>query len=146
MASYSLKDVKATIAGPGGTFPIGPGTGVAKEGISVEMEDANNMLIGGDGEGVHSMRPTKAARVTVRVLKTSPVNAFLSQLYRYQKGSSLFWGQNVITITNLVTGDDYHATECAFNKHAGVTWAEDANINEWIFDSIKCDPILGVGF
>lgn len=147
MAAYSLKDVLATIAGPGGAFPIGPGNGIAQEGISVEfIDDKDNMLMGGDGQGVHSLRESNAARITVRVLKTSPVNAALSQLYRYQKRSSLFWGQNVITVTNPITGDDYHATECAFVKHTGVTWAQDANINEWQFNAIKCDPILGIGF
>jgi hypothetical protein len=147
MASYSLQDVVATIVGPGGAAPIGPGSGIAQEGISVEfIDDKDNMLIGGDGSGVHSLRASKAARVTLRVLKTSPINAVLSQMYRYQSKSSLFWGQNVITITNPVTGDDYHATEAAFVKHTGVTWAQDANINEWQFNAIKCDPILGIGF
>lgn len=148
MAAYSLEDVLASIAGPGGSFPIGPGKGIAQEGISVEfIDDKDNMLMGGDGTGVHSKRESNAARVTVRVLKTSPVNAQLSQLYRYQnRPGSLFWGQNIITVTNPITGDDYHATECAFVKHTGVTWAQDANINEWQFNSISCDPILGVGF
>jgi hypothetical protein len=145
---YSFEDVQATINGPGGSFSLGSGSGNAQEGISCEFVDnKNNMLIGADGSGVHSKRASKAGRVIVRLLKTSPVNAQLSQLYTYQdQPTALYWGQNIITVTNPVTGDDYHCTDCAFEKHTGVTWAQDANINEWVFDTIKMNPILGTGF
>ena len=143
---YSFEDVQATIAGPGGTIALGAGSGNAKEGISVEfLDDKDAMLIGADGSGVHSLRPSKAGRIMVRLLKTSPVNAQLSTMYRYQSASSLFWGQNAFTVTNPVTGDDYQCTEVAFQKHPSVTWAEDANFNEWGFNAIQIDPILGVG-
>ena len=143
---YSFEDVQASITGPGGAIPLGAGSGNAKEGISVEfVDDKDNMLIGADGEGVHSLRATTAARILIRILKTSPTNAALSQMYRYQSTSSLFWGQNIVTVTNPVTGDNYHATDVAFQKHPSVTWAEDANFNEWSFNAIKCDPQLGVG-
>ena len=143
---YSFEDVQATISGPGGTFSLGAGSGNAQEGISVEfVDDKDGMLMGADGSGVHSLRASNAATITVRLLKTSPVNAQLSQQYRYQKQSSLFWGQNVVTVTNPVTGDDYHCTEVAYKKHTGITWAQDANINEWAFNAINADPMLGVG-
>jgi len=143
---YSFEDVQATISGPGGTFSLGAGSGNAQEGISVEfIDDKDGMLMGADGSGVHSLRASNAATITVRLLKTSPVNAQLSQQYRYQKQSSLFWGQNVVTVTNPVTGDDYHCTEVAYKKHTGITWAQDANINEWAFNAINADPMLGVG-
>lgn len=89
---YSFEDVQATITGPGGTISLGAGAGNAQEGISVEfVDDKDNMLMGADGSGVHSLRASNAARLLVRLLKTSPVNAALSQMYRYQKQSSLFW-------------------------------------------------------
>ena len=143
---YSFEDVQATISGPGGTIALGAGSGNAKEGISVEfVDDKNNMLMGADGSGVHSLRASNAARILVRLLKTSPVNAALNTQYNYQRQSTLFWGQNLVTVTNPITGDDYHAREVAYQRHPRVDWAEDANFNEWAFDAIKCDPILGVG-
>lgn len=144
---YSFEDVQATITGPGGTISLGAGAGNAQEGISVEfIDDKDNMLMGADGSGVHSLRASNAARILVRLLKTSPVNAALNTQYNFQRQSTLFWGQNIITVTNPVTGDNYHATEVAYQKHPSVTWAQDANFNEWSFNAIKCDPVLGVGF
>lgn len=144
---YSFEDVQASISGPGGTIPLGSGSGNAQEGITVEfVDDKNAMMIGADGEGAHSLRATRAARITVRLLKTSPVNAALNAQYRFQSVSSTLWGQNVVTVTDLARGDNYLATEVAYQKHPSVTWAQDANFNEWMFYAIKCDPILGVGF
>lgn len=143
---YSFEDVQATLAGPGGVASLGFGAAVAKEGISIDFVDPKNaMIIGADGQGVHSLRAGKAAKITIRLMKTSPQNAVLNQMYNTQIGSSLFWGQNVLTVTNPVTGDDYPCSEVAFEKFPAITWAEDPNMNEWVFDAIKADPILGVG-
>jgi len=143
---YSFQDVVATLIGPGGALSLGAGSSNAKEGISVTfLEDKNNLLMGADGNGVHSLRASKATRITVRLLKTSPLNAGLSAMYALQSASSLFWGQNLLTVTNPITGDDYPCEEVAFQKFTDLTWAEDANINEWPFVAIKADPVLGVG-
>jgi hypothetical protein len=143
---YSFQDVLATLAGPGGVISLGAGSANAKEGISVSfLDDKNNLLMGADGNGVHSLRASNAARITVRLLKTSPVNAALSTMYNLQKSSSLFWGQNILTVTNPITGDDYPCSDVAFQKFTDLTWAEDANINEWPFVAISAHPALGVG-
>lgn len=143
---YSFEDVQCTLSGPGGVASLGAGAGNAKEGISIDMvDDKNNMLIGADGSGVHSLRAGTAAHVSVFLLKTSPTNAVLSGMYNTQIASSILWGQNQITVTNPATGDTYPCNEVAFKKFPKVTWAEDANYNEWMFDAIYADPILGVG-
>jgi hypothetical protein len=143
---YSFLDVVATLIGPTGAISLGAGAGNDKEGISIEMvDDKNNMLIGADGSGVHSLRASKAAHISVRLLKTSPVNAMLNVMYSQQSASTIFWGQNALTVTNPATGDDYPCTGVAFKKFPGITWAEDANMNEWGFDAISADPMLGVG-
>lgn len=143
---YSFVDVAATINGPGGSIALGAGAANAKEGISIEfVEDKNVMLIGADGSGVHSLRASKGARVRVRLLKTSPVNSQLNSMYNYQISSTLFWGQNSLTVSNPATGDNYPCTGVAFKKFPMITWAEDANMNEWEFDAINADPILGLG-
>lgn len=143
---YSFEDVAATLVGPGVNVPLGAGAAVANEGISAEFIDPKNaMLIGADGEGVHSLHASQAGRITVRLLKTSPMNSILQTAYDYQRSSSLFWGQNVLTVSNPVTGDDYPCTEVAFEQFPSVTWAQDANFNEWRFQAIKMDPILGAG-
>lgn len=143
---YSFQDVQATLVGFGGSISLGAGSGNAKEGISVSfLEDKDVLLMGADGSGVHSLRASKAARINVRLLKTSPVNAQLSAMYSQQIGSSINWGQNALTVSNPVTGDDYPCTGVAFQKYTDLTWAEDANINDWPFLAISADPILGVG-
>ena len=143
---YSFEDIQATLSGPGGVVSLGFGAAVAKEGLSIEFVDEKDaMIVGADGQVVHSLRPSKAAKIMVRLMKTSPNNAALSQMYNTQIGSSLFWGQNVLTVTNPVTGDDYPCTQVAFAKFPAITWAEDPNVNEWTFNAGQADPILGVG-
>ncbi|KAA6459627.1 DUF3277 family protein [Acidobacteria bacterium AB60] len=147
MASYSFNDVTATIVGGGGSAILGAGAGAAKEGISCEfLEDKDNMLVGADGGYVHSLRPAKAGRATVRLLKSSPWNAVLTLMYNAQSLSTRLWGKNVLTVTNIVTGDNYVCTGVAFQKHPSITWAEDANYNEWTFNVGHMDPILGAGY
>lgn len=146
MATYSLQDVQVSLVGPGVNASLGAGAAVAKEGITVEfLEPKDNLLMGADGQGAHSLRATQAGRVTLRLLKTSPQNAVLQAAYDYQRSSSLFWGQNVLTVTNPVTGDDYPCTDVAFEQFPSVTWAEDANVNEWRFLAIAVDAMLGAG-
>jgi len=143
---YSFEDVVATLVGPGVTASLGAGSANAKEGISVEfLEAKDSLLMGADGSGVHSLRANQSARVTVRLLKTSPMNSVLQTAYDYQRSSTLFWGQNVLTVSNPATGDDYPCEQVAFEQFPAITWAEDANINEWRFLAVQADPILGVG-
>jgi hypothetical protein len=147
MATYSFVDTKATLVGAGGTALLGDGAAAAKEGITAEfLEDKDNMLVGADGAYIHSMRASKAGRVTVRLIKSSPMNAALSAMYLAQTLSTRLWGKNLLTVTNIVTGDNYLCRGVAFQKHTGVTWAEDANYNEWAFNVGHMDPILGVGY
>jgi hypothetical protein len=143
---YSFEDVQATLQGPGGSVSLGAGAGNAQEGISFEfLDDKDAMLIGADGSVVHSLRASKAARATVRLLKTSPVNAMLSQMYNTQIQSSALWAQNTLTVSNAVTGDDFPCSEVAFQKFPKVDWGQDANFNEWMFNVGKADPMLGAG-
>ena len=61
---YSFMDVVATLTGPGGSIDLGYGAAVAEEGISIaQTEDRNMMMIGADGEGMHTLRAGKSAQV-----------------------------------------------------------------------------------
>lgn len=144
-ATYSFLDVQGSITGPGIAAQLGNGAGVAKEGISVEMlEEKDLMTIGADGEIMHSLRGSNAGRITVRLLKTSPTNAVLSQAYNFQKSSSANWGKNVMRFSNTVVGDVITADTIAFAKQTGITYAEDASMNEWTFYG-RVNMLLGSG-
>lgn len=146
MATYSFLDVGASIVGPGGSFQLGSGAGVADEGITAEYaEDKNSMSVGADGQVMHSLHAAKHGTMTVRLLKTSPTNAKLSQMYAAQSVSSALWGQNIITVNDSARGDLASGRQCAFKKHTGVTWAKDPNMNEWAFDVGLLDILLGSG-
>ena len=106
MGTYSFQDVNGAITGAGGAINLGNGAGNAEEGILIEqLEDKNIMTIGADGQGMHSLVAGNAATVTVTLLKTSPVNAQLMQMYNYQKTSSVLWGKNTIVISDFGRGD-----------------------------------------
>jgi structural protein KPP10_ORF10 len=148
MATYSFENVQATIAGPGGTFSIGSGAGVHDEGISVErLEEKTLLTIGADGTPMHSLRSSKGARVTVRLLKTSPVNAQLSALYNFQQtGGGAAWGQNTLLVSDVQRGDLCSGSSVAFAREPNITWSKDgAPMNEWIFLAGIWNNILGVG-
>lgn len=141
---YSFKDFRATLTGPGGTVPLGNDAGVAEEGITIEaIEEIGNLRIGADGSPAHSLRATKAAKCTVRVLKTSPTNAFLQTMLNFQRTSSLNWGQNVLVLTNIATGDNYTNQFVAFTRQPGNTYAKDAGVIDWEFIIGQLDVNLG---
>ena len=89
MAAYSVTNVQASISGPGGTASIGYGAGNAEEGISSAMdEDKVGTVTGADGSLMHSLHASNTGTITVRLLKTSPVNATLDAMYNFQRAHS----------------------------------------------------------
>jgi hypothetical protein len=142
--TYSFVDVAATITGPTGTANLGYGASNADEGLTVSLAgDKNTMLIGADGNGMHSLHADKSGSVTVRLLKVSPVNAILQAMYDAQSLSSALWGQNVIVIRQIASGDVTTAVRCAFKKKPDVTYKKDGDIVEWTFDTVRIDTVLG---
>lgn len=143
---YSFLNVSATILGPGGSFNLANGAAAAEEGITIEAaEDKNVMTIGADGQGQHSLIASDACTLTVRLLKTSPINAALMGMYDVQSSSSALWGQNVFSITDSGRGDFTVVQAAAFKKKPTLTYAKEAGMNEWVFDGIKANTVLGVG-
>lgn len=144
MSTYSFLDVAATLVGVSGFIDLGNGAANAEEGISIEMGgDKNSMLIGADGEGMHSLHADKSGQIIVRLLKTSPQNAKLMAMYIAQTTASQLHGQNTITVTNVKSGDVTVGREAAFKKKPSITYAKDGNVQEWAFDCIKIDTVLG---
>lgn len=144
LATYSFMDVVCTLSGPGVTASLGSGAGNAEEGISIELtEETDTMKIGADGSAMHALHASRAGRAIVRLLKTSPMNSVLDAAYRYQRQSSLFWGQNILKIGNPVTGDDYTNTQVAFVKHPNNGFDKEGPTLEWEFNIGVIDPVLG---
>lgn len=133
---YSFLDSQCAIVGPGGAFTIGgPGAGNSEEGMTVEMtEEKSTMVVGADGTPMHSLHATQGGRITIRLLKTSPVNAQLSALYAVQTVSSALHGQNTITLKNSPLGDSITGVYCAFRKFPNNTYAKEGGMLEWEFD------------
>lgn len=144
--TYSFKDVKASIVGPGGGFQLADGAGAAEEGITVsQAAEIDEMTIGADGSGMHSLVANKAGRVTVRLLKTSPVNALLATMAAFQRTSGINHGQNTISIVNKVSGDAITCQLAAFAKIPDINYAKAGGTIEWEFNSIQIDVALGAG-
>lgn len=144
MHTYSFLDVHAAIVGPGGAISLGSGAGNAEEGITIEpTEDINTMTIGADGQPMHSLHADKSGKVTVKLLKTSPINAKLSAMYAFQTSSGANHGQNTLSIANSATSDIITCRAVAFEKAPGITYAKDGGMNEWTFAAGIIDRILG---
>jgi Protein of unknown function (DUF3277) len=146
ITTYSFLDVQAAITGPGGAFSIGAGSGNAEEGITIApTEDVDTMTIGADGTPMHSLHASKGGRVVVRLQKTSPTNALLSQMLALQRSSGALHGQNTITITNTATGDNITCQLCAFGKQPEIKYGKEGGFNEWEFLCGIVDQQLGGG-
>lgn len=145
--AYDFLANQLTITGPGGSFLIaGPDTASAEEGFTIEMANEQNVATdGADGSVMMSKMATRRARLTVRLQKTSPVNAQLNALYIFQRSSSANWALNVITHRDVWRGDNNNMTQCAFARHPSVVYAARGNTNEWVFDVGIWDPLLGSG-
>lgn len=143
---YSFLNVNASIAGPGGILNLAAGAAAAEEGITIEpVEDKNQMTIGADGKGQHSLIASDACTLTVRLLKTSSVNAQLMIMYDLQSASSSLWGQNVFTIVDSGRNDYTVIQAAAFKKKPTITYAKEGGMMEWTFDGISANSILGSG-
>jgi hypothetical protein len=144
MSTYSFMNVVATLVATGVKINLGQGAAVAEEGISIEMAgDKNTMLIGSDGEGMHSLHADKSGTVTVRLLKTSPVNAQLMAAYDLQTLTPTLHGTNVIAVEDKGSNSITTARNCAFKKKPAIKYSKDGDVLEWAFDSTKIDTILG---
>ena len=146
MATYSLKDLVGTIAGPGGAVPLaGDEAGLADEGVTiVPTGDKNVMTPGGDGAVMHSLRADRSGTVTVNTLKTSPLNAQLQVMYNYQTSSAKYHGKNVINFTHTVSGDVIVCEEAAFAKQPDINYATEGGLVAWTFHAGKIHSLLGL--
>lgn len=144
--TYSFLDTQAGIQGPGLVVNIAAGAGVAEEGITVEpTTDIDKMDIGADGSGMHTLIANKSGKVTLRLLKTSPVNSQLSDALALQRLSGANWGQNTFSLVNHSSGDTIVGQQLAFAKVPVITYAKDPTMNEWTFNAVTLDVGLGAG-
>lgn len=144
--TYSFLAVQAAIVGPGGSFSLGSDAGAADEGISFEpVGEIGAMTTGAGGEVMHSLMASKAGKATIRLLKTSPVNAQLSAMQALQRTSAALYGQNTLTLTNLVSGDVITCQQVGFAKVPNLAYAKEGGTVEWEFNVGVMDPALGAG-
>jgi hypothetical protein len=145
MPTYSFKNIQCSLVGPGGSIQLGQGAGAAEEGISVAMdEDKTTTVTGADGSIMHSLHAGQTGTMTMRLLKTSPNNAQVSQFYALQQATSALWGQNQIGIVDTARGDVIAGAQMAFVKFSDLGYGKDANFNEWVFRGL-IQQVLGTG-
>jgi hypothetical protein len=143
--TYSFKDVVASLTGPTGNANLGYGAALTDEGISIDMSgDKNTMSIGADGNVMHSLHADKSGIITVHCQKVSVTNSILQAMYDAQQVSSSLWGQNVITIREVESGDITTATKCAFKKKPNLNYKKDGDMIDWSFDAGFIDTVLGI--
>jgi hypothetical protein len=142
---YSFVDFLAAYTGSFGSFDMSSG-GIAEEGITIAFdEDKASKVNGADGDWMHSLHASQGGTVTVRLLKTSPLNHTFSALYNYETSSSAYYGRGTITCRNPVTGDLFVCLGCGLRKFPDNVNAKDGGTNEWVFNVGRIEPTLGNG-
>jgi Protein of unknown function (DUF3277) len=144
--TYAFQNINAAISGGGGSFNLGYGAGNAEEGITVvgNVEEKGIGTVGADGSIMPTLRASKLGKWTIRILKTSPVNAQLQALYNQQSVNPAFWATNVLTLADSQRGDNMSLSGSWFSKQPDLVYAKDGNFNEWEFMGTH-DAILGAG-
>jgi len=79
----------------------------------------------------------------VRLLKTSPVNQKLAQMYAFQTAASSAHGQNTFSLSNSHTQDSVTCRLCAFKRAPDLTYAKEGGLIEWQFNAGIVDRTLG---
>ena len=144
--TYSFLNISCLMAGPGIASNLAAGAAAAEEGITLEpTTEKNVMTIGADGIGQHSLVADDSCKVTVRLLKTSPLNAILMAAFDAQSISSALWGINTFTLSDSARGDFSVIQQAAFKKRPTLTYAKEGGMMEWEFDGIQVNSILGGG-
>lgn len=144
MSTYSFLSVNASLIGPGGSINLAAGAGNAEEGITIEpTESIDTMTIGADGTAMHSLHANRSGKVTVRLLKTSPVNKQLAQMYALQTASPANHGQNTISVVDSNLQDVISCLVVAFERAPNLTYAKEGGLNEWTFNAGVINRALG---
>lgn len=144
--TYSFKNVNCAIVGPGGAFSLGSDAGAADEGISFSaVSEIGTLTVGAGGDAMHNLMASKAGKATVRLLKTSPVNAQLSAMQAFQRSSAALYGQNTLTLVNNVSGDVISCQQVGFAKVPDLNYGKEGGTVEWEFNIGIMDPALGAG-
>ncbi len=144
--TYSFANVAGSIVGPNGAFSFGYGSGIDDGGITAEMsEDKVDIKTGADGKPMATLHASKLGRITVRVQKTSPLNAFLSALYGADNSSATQVAQNTIVVRDLGGIDVIAGQNCAIAKFPSLTYGREGPPNEWVFVVGQLDMMLGGG-
>lgn len=144
MATYGFSNITASFSGATGAIDLGYGASIAKEGISIALAgDRDVMTVGADGSVMHSLKEDKSGTVTVRLMETSPANAKLFAMYAAQSLSSSSWGANVITVVNKANNETTVCRDVAFLKQPDITYTEEGQMREWVFNAGKIDTVSG---
>ena len=126
--SYSFLDVQASIYGPGGNVSLaGDEAGVEQGGITVTPAGERSKMT-----------------VSVKLLKTSSVNAALQIMYNLQTTTGAQHGMNTIVIRDVARGDVITCQNCAFAKQPAITYGTDAGAVEWTFNAGSISFLLGM--
>ena len=143
----AFQDVNAAISGPGGAFIIsGPETAAAEEGVTITWgEESNTQTIGADGSVMNSMHSARAGTCTFRLMKTSPNNGAIVQMFQFQHQSSALWGRNTITISDNARGDMYTLEGCAWKRMPTNAYAKVGNVLEYELHVALINANIGPG-
>lgn len=145
MGAYSFLDVQGSVVGPGLATQIGATSGAAKEGLTTSFDETKTAITtGADGAIMTSLKASMTGKITIRLLKTSPINAVLNRAFNFQRASAANTGQNSIRVVDKARGDVVTGRQMSFEKHPDNAWSEEGNVLEWTFIGIV-NEVLGSG-
>jgi hypothetical protein len=134
---YSADEVDVLIAGV-------PVTGFADgEFITIEFPESFTLQKGSDGDNTRSRTNDTTARVTIKLMQSSPSNDILSALYNADRLARNGAGVGAFMVKDNQGRSLYVAPACWIVKHPDVSFDREAQPREWVIDVSDIQPFTG---
>lgn len=130
----------------GNMLDFSAGNGVAEEGMTIEWdEDKVSITRGADGDWMYNLHAASGGIFTIRALRTSPLNYYLSNIYTKTTAGGATVGTGIITGGDVQRGESFNCVGCQIRRHSAFTSAKEGPGLEWVFLVGKLSAKLGIG-
>lgn len=137
--AYTMLNVAATVDGL-----LVQGVWDGDDAIVVEQgADVGAMLIGADGSGIFSQSADASARITIRLMHTSPTHAQLNRKWQQQRAGRLL--PFPVDIKDKNSGEGGTADRCFIMQAPTDQKGKNASVRAWVLVTQEWKPSIPNG-
>jgi len=107
------------------------------------LEDSISHKVGADGAMSINLNANRAGKLTLKLMETSPDNAFLNYIHSIQGGGSVTFAPINVLFQGLTTGDSIGGVAGYIQKLADIKRGNGVNEQEWVIIVEDYEALLG---